>query len=199
MPFRRSGALLIVWVSLLLWAERTPLAAQAGDVVVNEVAWMGTVASTSDEWIELFNPTHEPIDLTGWTLIAADGSPSIALSGVIPANGFFLLERTDDTTVNDVPADQIFSGSLSNSGEAFTLKDNLAAVIDTANGNGGAWPAGDSVNRRTMERVNASAPDADANWASNTDSMRNGLDAGGTPLNATRKARNSVATTTGSE
>ncbi|HEY5596202.1 MAG TPA: lamin tail domain-containing protein [Candidatus Bipolaricaulota bacterium] len=194
-----KSAPLIFWASLMLWGAVSTLAAQPGDVVINEVAWMGTAASTNDEWIEIFNTTHEPIDLAGWTLIAADGSPSITLVGTIPANGFFLLERTDETTVSDVAADQLFSGSLSNTGEAFALKDTLATVIDTANGNGGAWPAGNATTRRTMERVDTGAPDSDANWASNNSAVVNGLDASGAPLSGTPTARNSVATGAGPE
>ncbi|MCJ7511903.1 MAG: lamin tail domain-containing protein, partial [Anaerolineales bacterium] len=40
----------------------------AGAVWINEVAWAGTLASSSDEWIELYNPGSEAIDLSGWRL-----------------------------------------------------------------------------------------------------------------------------------
>jgi len=164
----------------------------AGDVVINEVAWMGTVASTADEWIELYNVTTQDIDLTGWTLKSADNSPNITLSGSIPAHGFFLLERTDDTTVSDITADQTYAGDLVNTGESLTLRDGSAQVIDTANGDGGAWPAGDNTNKSTMERRDPFVADADANWASNDGITCNGLDAKGNPLNGTPKARNSA-------
>ena len=62
-------------------------------VVINEIAWMGTVVSSADEWIELKNNTDGEIDLTNWTLKAIDGSPEINLSGIISASGYFLLER----------------------------------------------------------------------------------------------------------
>ena len=67
------------------------------DVVLSEIAWAGTSAPTfaarpgfapeasSDEWLELRNTTARTIDLTGWTLTAADGTPNIALRGRIPA------------------------------------------------------------------------------------------------------------------
>ena len=92
------------------------------DVVLNEIAWMGTLTSASDEWIELFNNSGADIDLAGWTLTAADGTPSIVLSGTIPAGGHFLLERTDDSTIPAVPADQIYTGALTNSGEVLELR-----------------------------------------------------------------------------
>ena len=44
-----------------LAASETPLL----DVVVSEISWMGTTTSSNDEWIELFNNTDSPIDLTG--------------------------------------------------------------------------------------------------------------------------------------
>ena len=67
-------------------------AASPGSVVINEIAWMGSLDSTSDEWIELYNTTSSDIDLTGWT-IDDDGSSTYSItSGVLPANGYFLIE-----------------------------------------------------------------------------------------------------------
>ena len=37
--------------------QAAPRQAVALDVVINEIAWMGTVADGNDEWIELYNPT----------------------------------------------------------------------------------------------------------------------------------------------
>jgi cysteine-rich repeat protein len=125
-------------------------AANSEDVIINEVAWMGTSVSTGDEWIELKNLTGSDIDLTGWSLDATDGTPSISLSGIIEAGGYFLLERTDDYTVPNIVADQIYTGALSNSSEELTLKDDLSNVIDSINALSG-WPAGDSANNLTME------------------------------------------------
>ncbi len=158
------------------------------DVVISEIAWMGTQADSNDEWLELYNNTDQAISLVGWRLEAADGVPSIALSGTIPAQGFFLLERTDDNTVSDIPADQIYTGALSNSGEALVLRDPSGNIIDTANGDGGPWPAGNDSPQATMERIDLLAPDSDTNWATNNGIYRNGLDAHNNPINGTPKA-----------
>jgi hypothetical protein len=186
--------LLLLW--LIISSFQLPLAANSLDVVINEVAWMGTQASTNDEWIELYNTTDRDIDLAGWTLESADGTPSITLSGIILAKGFFLLERTDDNTVSDIAADQIYTGVLLNTGEALYLKDSAGNVIDTANGDGGGWPAGTAAGGNppyaTMERIDPLTPDTDANWATNNGVHRNGLDVNGDPINGTPKARNSV-------
>lgn len=134
-------------------------------ILINEIAWYGTGASTSDEWIELYNPGSDRIDLSGWILKGADGSPTIVLSGEIEAGGYFLLERTDNSTVIDVPADQLFTGDIENSFETLQLLDQYMGVIDTANANGGIWPAG-TTSYNSMERTGV-IPDSDRAWVSN--------------------------------
>jgi hypothetical protein len=134
-------------------------------IIINEVAWAGTAASTSDEWIELWNPGSSPINLTGWILRGVDGTPTIALTGTIPAGGFFLLERTDDTTVSDIGADQIYTGDLGNFGEILHLLDSSNRLVDTANSNGGPWP-GNSSTLGSLER-RGQIQDSETAWITN--------------------------------
>lgn len=141
----------------------TPTSTGARAVVINEVAWAGTKASSDDEWIELYNPSAISINLAGWVLKAADGSPTITLSGVLPSKDFLLLERTDDDTVADVTADILYSGSLSNYGEILRLYDPTNSLVDTANSNGSYWPAGNSSTYSSMQRSVFSA-DSDFVW-----------------------------------
>ena len=144
------------------------------DVVINEIAWMGTTNSVNDEWLELYNNTENPINLDGWQLVAQDGTPKITLAGTIPANGFYLLERTNDDTVPGISADKIYTGALENSGENLKLYDNLNNVIEEVNCSAG-WFAGlGKPEYKTMERK------TDNNWQTSQNS-------GGTP-----RAKNSV-------
>ena len=184
-------------------ATITPTSVGFLRILINEVAWAGTAASTSDEWIELYNPGSADINLAGWVLRGLDNTPNIALTGIVPANGYFLLERTDNTTVSDIVADQIFTGDIGNSGEILQLLDPSNTLIDTANSNGGEWPAGSSTTFGSMER-RAVVADSDTAWITNTGVLRNGLDAGipndctinppcstaPRPLNGTPKNRN---------
>ena len=61
--------------SLLLWPIL--LGAEEPTILINEIAWMGTENSGTDEWIELYNSTDSEVNLTGWRLEAVDGSPKI--------------------------------------------------------------------------------------------------------------------------
>ncbi len=160
-------------------------------VIISEIAWSGTAASANDEWIELYNPSPMDIALTGWRLVADDGSPSIALTGTIRAGEFYLLERTDDDTISNIPADQIYSGALNNAGEVLRLKAPDNGDIDTANADDGSWPAGSAApDYYSMERRDL-VPDAPSAWASNNGIIRNGEDANGNPINGTPKQFNS--------
>ena len=123
-------------------------------VIINEIAWMGTNVSANDEWIELYNTTNEDINLDGWVLKAEDGVPEINLTGQISAQSFYLLERTDDNTVPEIPADLIYKGALSNDGEDLKLFDNSGNLIDEVICSAG-WFAGDNETKQTMERIDS--------------------------------------------
>jgi len=174
--YKKVGILILfLFAGFFYWSSAQ---AQTGNVVINEIAWMGTaesVGGANNEWLELKNQSEAEIDLTGWVLRASDGSPVINLAGKIPAGGYFLLERTDDDTLPAVMADQIYVGSLSNAGEVLELVDASGAIVDRVDATGEAgWPAGDNTLKLTMERK------ADLSWQSSAAS-------GGTP-----KAQNSA-------
>lgn len=164
----------------------------SGNIVINEVAWAGTIASADDEWIELYNTSENNIDLTDWTLTAIDGTPSINFEGSIPAKGFYLLERSNDDTVKDISANQTYNGALGNSGETLELRDSQGLLIDTANFDGGGWPGGNSTERKSMERINPSLSDRDDNWATNDGVIINGIDEVNNNILGTPKNQNSV-------
>lgn len=166
-------------------------------IIINEVAWAGTGSSAAlrdDQWIELYNPSSTSINITGWTLKSTSGSLNVTLSGTIAAGGYFLLERDDNSTVSDISGDQIYNGILALTGEVLTLRDGSANFIDTANGNGGSWPKGNSSTFGTMERVGTTT-ESDSTWITNTGTKKNGKNASGTALLGTPRSKNSSAGT----
>lgn len=140
------------------------------DVVINEISWMGTKVSYSDEWIELYNNKNEIVSLDGWVLKAEDETPKIFLTGEIIAFGFYILERTDDNTLPNISADKIYTGSLENAGEFLKLLDGSGNLIDSINCSDG-WFAGDNSSKQTMERKNPKLSGNDpGNWQTSRDS-----------------------------
>ncbi len=147
-------------------------------VKFSEIAWMGTQHSTYDEWIELYNDSDSDIDITNWVIEAEDGTPTIHLMGTVKAHGYFLLERTDDTSVPDIEADQIYTGALENRGEVLYLKDNYGNVVDMVD----RWYGGNPYTRATMYRKDFSLPGTDEDaWGTSSTEYSVGL---GTPTNS---------------
>ncbi|MFN3492426.1 MAG: lamin tail domain-containing protein, partial [Anaerolineales bacterium] len=155
-------------------------------VLINEIAWAGTLASSTDEWFELYNPTPFPVSLAGWTLAADDGSPNIPLSGIISPGGYFVVARFNAVFSDLTPNLTYSSGTFSNSGEILYLFDPNGNQIDTANLGGGSWYAGiASPVYATMERQGV-VPDSPLAWSTYGGAVavahdRNGNDIKGTP------------------
>lgn len=190
---RRQTVLAILIVTLV------GIGVYAQGIVINEVAWAGAAANTSDEWIELYNPTDQPVDLSGWTLAFGDNAIDLggATNTIVEPGGYFLLERTDDNTVSDVSADLIYKGRLNNGGMLIEVLDQTGVVIDTANASmKKGWAAGSTskgkVPYATMERIDPKGPDVASNWRSNNGLITCGHDAAGEPINGTPRAKNSA-------
>lgn len=149
-------------------------------VIMNEIAWMGSMLSANDEWIELRNISDDTVSLQGWQLKDKGEQISVLFdaSFSIEPRGFMLLERTDDNSVPAIAADTIYVGALSNSNEGIRLFDPECHLIDEVIALPD-WPAGNPGERRTMERHMSFS------WYTYTGNGVNGIN--GTPL-----AENSV-------
>lgn len=154
-------------LSLYFIFALTPFA--FANVIINEIAWMGTTKSPNDEWIELFNNAPTPINLNGWKIESVGKKIAIDLNGQIPGWGFFLLERGDNDTLPNIRANLIYHGALGNDGMVLKLFNDQGQVveeIDCAD----HWFAGDNKTKQTMARKNpeetASNP---LNWGSSQD------------------------------
>lgn len=126
-------------------------------VILNEVAWMGGSSdfglTSTDEWIELKNISNTEVNLNGWQILDKAEQIKIVFDGLvkIPANGFYLLERTDDNPVPNIAANLIYANTLNNADEGLRLFNNQCDLIDEVLASSD-WPAGDNVEKRTMER-----------------------------------------------
>ncbi len=169
-------------------------------VVINEVAWAGTGPShANDEWIELYNRTSKEINLSNWVLHTTSGKPYIPLSGTISANGYYLLERKDNNTVSDIPADFIYGNdgsnwALNNAGEILVLSYASTTIDQTALcGWYSTWCPGYDYKYRSMERIEPDIPGSDgSNWDRNNEVIQNGRNADAGKISATPKKRNSA-------
>ena len=117
-----------------------------GDVVINELMWMGTSHSVYDEYIELRNMTDDTVDFsaTPWT-IYKNGSPMLTIDeGMLLPNGYFLISRLDTSTsalgiMPDLTSSELV---LNNSDAQYFLyagEDDSAPLLDIAD-DGSGYP-----------------------------------------------------------
>jgi hypothetical protein len=128
--------------------------APASSILFNEIAWMGSATSSSDEWMELKSIAGKTISLQGWSIRNRSGSLDIDLSKLknpaIADGKLLLLERTDDKS-SPAPADLIYTGAIANSHERLILFDKNCIAVDDIEASP-SWKGGDSASRRTMQR-----------------------------------------------
>lgn len=105
------------------------------------------VSDTRGEWIELYNPSHVPIDVEGWVL-SDNGTDSTVLNNggagiVLPGLGFAVLARNGDPLQNGgVLATATYSGfTLGNGADQIILSQPNGIVSDEVLYlDGPAWP-----------------------------------------------------------
>ncbi|GEM_PF-3228711 len=154
------------------------------ELVINEVNWMGTMNKATGgcrdhEWIELYNPTENPIDLTGWTVTIENKSGqmnTLTPTGSVSPRSYYLLARkaSSRSAVIDLPIDHEYQNIvLPNDGARLTLRNSVGEIVDEVNFVD-KWPAGTQTGGpsknfyRSMERVSSYLPGSlTDNWRTN--------------------------------
>ena len=110
--------------------------AETVSILINEIAWMGTVDDYHDEWVELFNNSSSTTIIDNWTLKITDDI--VNLSGTILPGDYLIL--------NDIP-------NLNNDGEILELLNADQELIDsTTLDPNDEWPGGNNDTKQTLER-----------------------------------------------
>jgi hypothetical protein len=141
----------------------------ADHIVITEIQ-TGSVAQSGEEFVELHNPTDEPLDLTGWTLeyksaAGSDWMVKSTLSGFVQPRGFYLIASSGYLSET---ADAVMSSGLAAGGGHIRLAENETVhdlvgwgTADSPEQTAvSAPPAGHSVKRRL---------DADGRFVDNDD------------------------------
>ena len=101
------------------------------NVVINEIHYNPAENPIREEFIELYNPSNAPVNLSLWRL--HDGVDFVFTDGTtIPAGGY-LVVASDPATIQSrygKVALGPWTGSLSNDGERVTLRDPADNVVD---------------------------------------------------------------------
>jgi phosphatidylserine/phosphatidylglycerophosphate/cardiolipin synthase-like enzyme len=177
---RLSSALAMLAIPALMLAVVPPAGAVANHVVISEFATRGP-SSATDEFVELYNPTDNAIDISGWKLqySAATNGTTWSDRAILPANssiaahGFFLLVNSAGTYSSSATPD--YTSGLWGSGQGMAdngherMIDTSAVEVDkvgwgtAVNPEGSAAPNhGISANGNSVERKAISTSTADS-------------------------------------
>ena len=154
----------------------------AQTVIINELNWAGSGASSLDQWIELHNLGSDPVDISGWHLTNAkpsNGTSTLPAGSVIPAGGYYLIARYASGDTNSafsslVTVDFIDTISLANTystNGVVKLKKSDGTIVDqTPAPPGSDWPegnnqTGDNLQKWSMQRGENPGDGSDpGNW-----------------------------------
>ncbi len=147
------------------WEENEDEVAVEGNIVISEIAWMGTDANSNDEWFEICNVDEIDIDVSDWYVSL--GNKIIIISSLLLSKGDCLVfERTNQTTISGYDMSFIYTGSMNNKGEHIILYSSLDTIMDEIDASSG-WFAGDNDTKDTLIRINPAIFGNDANnWCS---------------------------------
>lgn len=176
-----------VFALLLCLPSFTQAAAPAVEatVYISEIAWAGSTASTSDEWIELCGAAGT--DLSNWTIEGASTNAlTLPVGSVIPESGAFLISNygNEDAKSTLLAPTQYTTTSiaLSNTQLFLSLRDPNTILIDSAGASGTPPFVGTSGSVKTsmLRLLPLQIGSLVEAWTSA--SVSNGFDAGSTEL-----------------
>ena len=175
-----SLQLVLVGLGLLPIGALSAISKPAAQIVFSELMWMGSSASSADEWIELQNISQQSVDLTGWmiTRLSDEGEREmVLLEGVVRSGEPFLVANysPDDTrsSLAAIPDMVTTAVSLPNSKLQLKLYDGVSdaggLLVDVADDGRGAPLAGDRGEKASMVRVDPQVDGSEKEaWATAT-------------------------------
>jgi hypothetical protein len=127
-----GNAMLPVRLPFLYFA---PVSSAPGVILINEIMAdpSPVVGLPEAEFIEIFNHSDDPFDLSGWTI--ADGADTTMLSSILILPGEFIVLTASssapgyDSTISVLGVHNF--PSLSNTGESLVLRDQDGTIIDS--------------------------------------------------------------------
>jgi hypothetical protein len=145
--------------------------------VINEINYKSSPSFNTDDWIELYNPVSEEVNLAGWKLrdINIENTYTFPEGAKIVGNGYLVMCRDKqkfsslNMDIKNVYGNLEFG--LSNDGEAVYLYDAHDNLIDYVEyGVSGDWPLLRSANGPTLSLKDPQADNALASsWMESVD------------------------------
>ena len=136
---------------------QTPCDTSVPGLIINEINYNSSITFNPEDWVELYNPTGNTIDLEDWLFQDEASDFTMPAGTSIAANGFLILVRDETlfTTVFPNITNLIQLGfGLSGGGERIRLAHSSNCLVDEVNYDDvPPWPTGPDGNGPTLELI----------------------------------------------
>ena len=140
-------------------------------IVINEIHYDHDPKTERGEFLELFNASDSPVDVSNWTLRGAVDY-QFSAGATIAANSFIVVAEDPATLISKFGISGVgpYSGKLTNDGERLELRDANGATVDEVDyGIGFPWPSATRGKGPSMELINADLDnDLGSSWRAAT-------------------------------
>jgi hypothetical protein len=116
-------------------------------IVINEINYNSPVDVFADDWVELYNPTADAVDISGWVFKDSDDWNTFVLPAntIIPPDSYLVLSNDSADFKEVFPAVNNYIGEfffgLSSAGETLRLFNAAGELVDrVAYGSSSPWP-----------------------------------------------------------
>ncbi len=164
--------LLAVFVMSGIIHPSSSVFAGPSNIIINEIHYHTPTDFEEDEYLELFNRSNVPIDISHW--VFSDGiSYTFPAGSVVPSQSYIVVVKNKHLFENSVFPERLFGnyqGSLNNGGERIALSDPDGNVIDEVEyDDEPPWPTTPDGQGASLERRSPSESSSHpSNWGSAT-------------------------------
>jgi hypothetical protein len=130
---------LLIFALLLSSHLSLLIGASSSTLLISEVLYDSTGDEPDGEWIEIYNNTSSPMEMTDWTVSDNISTDVISPTVTIPAGGCLVIAASSEGFYTNHPgftgaivfiADGRIGNGLGNTGDRLILKDSEGTVID---------------------------------------------------------------------
>jgi hypothetical protein len=128
----------------------SPSSGSATSVVISEFRTTGP-SGANDEFVEIYNPTNAPIDISGWILSASNNSGGTQARATIPASTilrsgqYYLIVNNSSSggySITSVPANLTYGTAISNDGGIALIRPDTTISDEVGMDAGSAYQEG---------------------------------------------------------
>jgi len=130
-------------------------------IVINEINYNSSSVFNTEDWVELYNPDNNQVDLSNWKITDSDvlSAYTFPSGTTINAKDYLIICKDSTKFLNFYPSHTKLIGNitfgLNSAGDQILLKDNFDSIVDDViYSSSGNWPTIPNGNGPTLSLIN---------------------------------------------